>query len=167
MKEETKSKLIEVAEQLIQLLKEDSQPVESESVESKPLTDIDWKIFPAGSKFTATIDGYTVSGRIQKENEYIYLCQDRKEGAYCIDKLGYRYSWYIGGGGDNGIECDRVQILSLEVDPEFEAYEPKLININDEYEATIYPGFIKVGCQKISNEIVREIASNLVEENNK
>jgi len=163
MKKETKSKLIEVAEQLIQLLKEDSQPVESKPVQ----LNIDWKIFPVGSKFTATIDGYTVSGRIQKEHEHIYLCQDYREGAYCTDKLGYRYSWTIGYGVDNDIEASRVQILSLEVDPEFEVYEPKLININDEYEAAIYPGFIKVGCQTISNEIVREIASNLVEENNK
>ena len=51
-----------------------------------------------GKKFTAEIQGVSVSGKIQFESGKFYLCQNEKNGASCSDKLGYKFSWTIGDG---------------------------------------------------------------------
>lgn len=49
-----------------------------------------------GDIFTATISDIPVEGKIQIENNIVYLCQDRRSGDSCDNKLGYKYSWNVG-----------------------------------------------------------------------
>ena len=51
-----------------------------------------------GKRFSATILGTEVEGRIQVEEGYVFLCQNSRNGASCTDKLGYKYSWVVGNG---------------------------------------------------------------------
>ena len=46
-----------------------------------------------GLNFKAFICKELCKGRIQIEDGVVYLCQDKKDGADCKDKLGFRYSW--------------------------------------------------------------------------
>ncbi len=36
-----------------------------------------------------------IEAKFQKENNNIYICQNRRDGAICKKKLGYRYSWKV------------------------------------------------------------------------
>lgn len=55
----------------------------------------------SGDKYTATIDGTDVEGKIQIESGIIYLCQNELDGHECEHKLGYTFSWRIRGGVEN------------------------------------------------------------------
>lgn len=64
-----------------------------------------------GKKFTAEIQGVSVSGKIQSESGRFYLCQNEKSGSNCSDKLGYKLSWVIGGGSIEEMELRDVKNL--------------------------------------------------------
>lgn len=51
-----------------------------------------------GKHFICEIADRGVSGRIQVEHGYVYLCQDLRDGADCEDKIGYDYSWFVNEG---------------------------------------------------------------------
>jgi hypothetical protein len=167
MKEETKLKLIDVLSELLSELKETKEESTSyKEGEGGGLVDIDWDKFPTGTKFTGSIESEYVSGRIYKLDGHIYLCQNEKNGRTPSDEitLEYENSWTICNGSNYELMENRVKIFSLELDPEYVPYVPRVVEINEAYEARVYPGYIVVGCQKISNSIVREIASKLMEE---
>jgi hypothetical protein len=166
MKKETKLKLIGVLEELLSELEETKEEsVGYREEEGGELVDIDWDMFPSGTKFTGTIESNYVSGRIYKLNRHIYLCQNEKIGKIPSDynTLGYENSWTICDGSNYELMGSLVKIFSLELDPEYVPYVPGVVKINEAYEARVYPGYIVVGCQKISNDVVREVASKLVE----
>jgi hypothetical protein len=167
MKEETKLKLIDVLSELLSELKETkAESASYKEGEGGGLVDIDWSVFPTGTKFTGSIDSNHVSGRIYKLDEHIYLCQNEKHGKTPSDDntLEYENSWTICNGTNYELMENQVKIFSLEPDPEYVLYVPGVVKINGAYEARVYPGYIVVGCQKISNAIVREVASKLMEE---
>lgn len=57
------------------------------------------KELKAGQRFIATINGNKdVVGRIQIENDEVFLCQDVVTGKSCKNKLGYKSSYSIGRG---------------------------------------------------------------------
>lgn len=128
-----------------------------------------WDLMPVGSKFTGTIRDIPVSGRIQRDNEgYIFLCQDDKEGKHIPNKLGYKYSWFIGRGDGYSLQSENVSIESIELDPEFVSTyvpPPPPMKVGD-YEAYFHPGYVKIGCQEISNEVVMEVVSKLIPKEN-
>lgn len=47
----------------------------------------------AGRRFTCKISGTFVEGKIQVENNLVFLCQNIISGCHCKDTLGYYYSW--------------------------------------------------------------------------
>lgn len=48
----------------------------------------------AGARVTCTIKGTEIrDAKLQYEDGQWYICQNLKDGAYCLDKLGYKYSW--------------------------------------------------------------------------
>jgi len=167
MKKKTKLKLIGVLEELLSELKETKvESVGYKEGEGGELVDIDWDMFPTGTKFTGTINSNHVSGRIYKLGGEIYLCQNEESGKTPSDEitLEYEYSWTICDGSNYELMDNKVKIFSLELDPEYVPYVPGVVKINGAYEARVYPGYIVVGCQKISNDVVREVASKLMEE---
>jgi hypothetical protein len=63
-----------------------------------------------GSKFTATIGNTSVEGKIQIENDDIYLCQDERNGACCSNKLGYIFSWRLDNHVNN-LSIEGIDVL--------------------------------------------------------
>lgn len=126
-----------------------------------------WDNVPSGTKFKATIYNTPLEGRIYKENGNIFLCQDVHSGQAGKTKLGYKFSWGVDSGAVDNLRRNDVTILELELDPEF-TFElppppPPPFEVGD-YTATFEVGFITVGCQRIPNEKVREVASMLIDE---
>lgn len=66
-----------------------------------------------GKKFKANIHNIPVEGRIQVEKRSIYLCQDVSNGSSCKDKLGFKYSWYIGDGSEMALTKNDVSNLCI------------------------------------------------------
>lgn len=133
-----------------------------EVVEVKKTVFVNWDLIPVGTKFTATIDGDECEGRIQKEYSFIYLCQNAKNGASTKNKLGYKYSWEIDKNETLGYY--NIVNLEIELDPDFidNYVEPEVFPVG-EYEASFFKGFIKIGCQTITNECVRKVVEKLVD----
>ena len=51
-----------------------------------------------GLNFNAVIYGELCEGKIQVEDGAVYLCQNKRIGSDCSDKLGYNYSWCMKKG---------------------------------------------------------------------
>lgn len=119
----------------------------------------DWDNVPVGTKFKAKIQGVKCEGRIQKEDDTIFLCQNVKNGNECYNKLGFDYSWTIGDGSSVNLVEDEVKIISLELDPSFVA--PPIVKVG-EYQVIFEKGEIILGCHTISNEEVIEIVKHLI-----
>lgn len=54
----------------------------------------------SGDKFSAIVTisnlDILVTGKVQIENDIVYLCQNLKNGSSCRDKLGYDFCWCVG-----------------------------------------------------------------------
>ena len=58
--------------------------------------------YGTGTKVVCEINGEKINdAKLQYENERWYICQNISEGAYCRNKLGYKYSWYCTDGIDS------------------------------------------------------------------
>lgn len=68
-----------------------------------------------GFGFKAKIEGTPCEGKIQVEDGDVYLCQNMKNGAGCRDRLGYKFSWYIGNCSE--IDLMRTWVVNLEILP--------------------------------------------------
>lgn len=66
-----------------------------------------------GRFFSAKIYDDKVTGRIRVEDERVYLCQDKRDGACCKDKLGYKYSWIVGDGSEEKLSSNNVSCFKL------------------------------------------------------
>lgn len=51
-----------------------------------------------GMEYECRIYGDKVKGKITVERDEVFLCQDFKEGCGCVDRKGYKYSWYVRDG---------------------------------------------------------------------
>lgn len=118
----------------------------------------DWNNIPVGSKFKGTIDDIPVEGRIQKEFNCIFLCQDSVNGGSCTNKLDYDYSYNIFKGSCREIEKEGVVITSITLDPKFKP--PVQIYIKDNL-VVFNKGSITVGCTTVDNKTIREIVKHL------
>lgn len=47
-----------------------------------------------------------LDSRITIEDNKIYVCQDKENGADCLDKKGYKYSWLI----YNEMDCEAIEL---------------------------------------------------------
>lgn len=120
---------------------------------------INWKKVKIGTPFTANISGKKVSGRIYKNSDGIWLCQNKLNGSDSPNKLEFNYSWYIDDGTPSDIEYNRVSNLVLgkiEKDYKF----PEVIAIS-EHTVRFFNKHITVGCIKVSNATVRKITKLL------
>lgn len=78
-----------------------------------------------GRRFRCKIAGTPVEGKIRVEGDYAYLCQDKKSGTDCTDKLGYKYSWIVHTGSASALDLNLVtdfQLLPMTA-AEIEAYK--------------------------------------------
>lgn len=78
-----------------------------------------------GQSFTAKIEGVPVRGKIQKEGDCFYLCQDIKDGLDCANKLGFKYSWAIHNGKKYHLQLSSVTNLKLGKVPIYPKYRGK------------------------------------------
>ena len=92
--------------------------------------EICWSKVKVGTPFAACIDSDLIKGKIQKENGIIYLCQNEKNGSSCNDRLGSKYAWAIEDVGG------KINKFSID----------------------IHNGFVRIGCQGVSNAKIRELA---------
>lgn len=76
----------------------------------------------AGRSFTAKINGTHTSGKIQVEDDTVYLCQNSENGDDCDDKLGYSYSWNVQSGDNYHLNNADVDDFVLEVPSEFRGW---------------------------------------------
>lgn len=120
---------------------------------------IDWKKVKPGKWFSANINGSAVKGRIQKEEDQIFLCQDTEDGSECSDKLGFKYSYTIRKGNSNDMRMENVKNFKfLSKRP---AGLPNKLVIPAIYiggnRVEFLKGSIQVGCTNIPNKTVREV----------
>jgi len=93
--------------------------------------EIKWDEIPVGTLFRAYIRGKKVSGKIQKEDDIIFLCQDEEHGLECNDKLGFQYSYTINDGSTDYIQKNHVGALQLIPDfPSWISSTPSTIKNN-------------------------------------
>ena len=69
-----------------------------------------------GKLFKFKIQGIECIGKIQKQDEVYYFCQDSENGARCNDKLGYKYSWLVFSGSIDDLESTYVSDIFLHND---------------------------------------------------
>lgn len=135
-------------------------------IEIKEITGIipNWETVPVGTKFTGYIkSNLIVDGRIQKEDDKIYLCQNNQAGADTDDKLDYIYSWNINDGSYKNLTDEDVVILTLTLDPDFKPLPTWDGNEIAGYDPLIKKGYVKFGCKTVSNDDIRKLTSMLVD----
>ena len=71
----------------------------------------------SGTEFTAKIERTEVTGKIQFEDGRYFLCQNKKDGTDCRNKLGYRYSWIVGIGTLSDLKFHDITNLQIEYVP--------------------------------------------------
>lgn len=122
-----------------------------------------WSRIKPGTWFTAYIYGNAATGRIQKEENEIFLCQNVEDGSECNDKLGFKYSWSIRHGSNQDIKEEDVTGLKILVKKPASFKIPKIekkIYVGSN-EVHFQRGEIVVGCTTIPNKIVRQIYKKL------
>jgi hypothetical protein len=71
----------------------------------------------SGTEFTAKIEQTEVTGKIQFEDGRYFLCQNKKDGTDCKNKLGYKYSWVVNSGTSDNLKFHEVTNLQIEYVP--------------------------------------------------
>lgn len=129
----------------------------------------DWNKIPTGSKFNATImkndRNHFCHGRIYKNNEGIYLCQDQVAGASAKHPFEYKYTWAIYRGTILNLLNEGVSNLNITLDPSYTSSIKEELKFNiGEYNVEFSPkgDSITVGCRTISFEKVEEIYSGMI-----
>lgn len=103
-----------------------------------------------------------------------FILQNKKDGTSPITPIirSFSYSWRVNSGSILDIKSQIItELYILPRKPrtkEFKNISLKIetatiIKINGYYDATIFKGYIKVGCQEISNEVVRDICRELID----
>jgi len=67
-----------------------------------------------GVRVSCRIHGEVIdNAKIQTEDGKFYICQDRRDGDRCSDRLGYKYSWVFNNGSTSDLA--KVSITNLKV----------------------------------------------------
>lgn len=123
-----------------------------------------------GQAFIAVHNDVVIKGLISSDvpQRKFYLCSDEDslDGSTTKDRFGFNYSWVINPENkllEAGNELQSITIMN-EMPEEFkDRLKFKTVKLNDSYTAEIREGFIRVGCQEISNSAVRELYSKLID----
>lgn len=94
----------------------DSDEVESPQPESEAW---DWSKVDIGTEFRCKILDISCEGKVQKEGENIYLCQDLIDGVSIENTLGYGYAWSISDGSNKSLLGNAVTNLELFINGEW------------------------------------------------
>ena len=139
--------------------KKDSPIVKTIMVEKKV---IDWKKVKTGMYFTAKIHGTKVFGAIYRgSGNYIYLCQNSKDGSSIPNKLGYKYSWVLLRDEYN-IKGFSSHVKDLDFPTPPKGYAAPLIMPEMAgYLPVINIGYVQFGCKKVANKNIRFLAKHL------
>jgi len=127
---------------------------------------INWEKIKVGTPFTAYIHGEMATGKIQKEDGIIFLCQDEQKGMCCNNTLGYKYSWQIGRGTAKDLNDDCINTIMVSF---AESSKKELLlrcieeDVICDYKITFLPGRVIIGCQEIENEKLEELIKMLPE----
>jgi len=135
------------------------------SIPVKKNGEVNWSKVKSGTPFVAQINGMMAIGKIQKEkrisekeDETIYLCQNKQDGSSCYNKLGYKSSWTIGNGTLDEMASSYVNLISFKDGHDSKKdNKRKTIGKLGGFYSYINNGFIEVGCQGISNFNVRKL----------
>lgn len=84
-----------------------------------------------GKKFKAYIWDKQTEGRIQIEDECVFLCQNMIDGDNCKDKLGFKYSWSVGDGSIILLAQNNVSNISISPSSKEEAESFKNWQVGD------------------------------------
>ncbi len=135
-------------------------------IAKKPVPkEIDWSKVKSGTWCTASIEDTKVTGKIRKEGLRIYICQNKKAGSLCDNRLGFQYSWTIGEGSNAYMRSCRVTDLKLlDAKPKdykhipFKIVKPMRIA---HYAVTFHEGYIMVGCTRVTNAEIKKVVAKL------
>ncbi len=123
---------------------------------------INWRNIPSGSKCSFHYGTKTGTGRICKFENNVFICQDIANHNTIPNSLGYKYASYMSSASCvYGVASYNGLIVTKIVSPEKDYKLPEILMIG-EYAVSIYPGYITVGCKKITNEKVLKIADSLI-----
>jgi len=140
----------------------------------KPVTSkINIKKIEPGTWYLESNVSTPILGKIQIENNELFLCQNRNNGKDCKNKWGYKYSWTLGDW--DWVKDDFVDSIfaiappSTKVNPEIICEIKKFGTTrgvdcffgNETYDISIRHGHISVGCQLIHNNIVRKLVKEM------
>jgi hypothetical protein len=109
-----------------------------------------------GTEFTANIECTKVTGKIQKEDGRYFLCQNKKDGTDCKNKLGYNHSWVVGSGTISDLKSNDITNLKLELKVE---PKPAPIVYKDRFlQVTFCKDHVVINGVKITDEQLEGIA---------
>lgn len=129
----------------------------------KEIDVIDWDSVPNGTYMTGRIKGDFVEGVLVKENDSLYFCQNSYDGDDAKFKFGLKYSWSF-SQMDDGTLSQNVSDIQFPPKPDNLIFPPPpiMLKIGD-YNASVFPDKIVVGCQTISKEKVQKVLAAMEE----
>lgn len=131
-------------------------------IAKKPVSkEIVWSKVKSGTWFTAIIYGTKVTGKIQKEDGDVYLCQNERDGADCDNRLGFKFSWILCKHSTlEDVQVNNFKLLTSK--PKDYKYTPiKSPERLGGYLVTYHRGHIMVGCTKITNAKIKKVVAKL------
>jgi len=122
---------------------------------------IDWTKVKTGTYFKGKIAGNSSEGLILVEGDILYFCQNTRDldGGEGNTKLGFKNSWRV----DLDETEHHLNGMILLATPPKSFKVPERPFMAGEYEVTFRKGSIEVGCTRVSNDVVREIAKKLID----
>lgn len=87
-----------------------------------------------GRLVSGKIHDVSFVGRIQVEDDSVYICQNIKNGAVCKDQLGYKNSWGVGNGNEGSQSSNGVKDIKLFDIAEYKDFQEGDIIVNKRYD---------------------------------
>jgi len=109
----------------------------------------------SGTEFTAKIERTEVTGKIQFEYGSYFLCQNKKNGTDCKNKLGYRYSWIVSDGTSSELKSHDITNLQIEAPVVSKVEAP---TVYKDLQVTFCETHVIINGVKITDEQLQGIA---------
>lgn len=119
---------------------------------------LDWNSIPNGTKFVAKIDGKELEGRIMKDKDYVYFCNDEVSGRTSPNLLGYKASRCVPFMSNMTGSPEGIELISLSLDPDFVIPDKLFIH---GYLVQFLNDYVKIGCKKILHSDLLRLKAEL------
>jgi len=131
-------------------------------MKARTIVEIDWKLVPEGTWFTAKYKGAKITGRVIRSYNTIYLAtNETRNNSNVSDKMGFSGAFYLGAGAVvNILNSEISELTLLKKKPSDYKYDPVIVISG--HRVKYEKGKIRVGCQTVSNKDVLTIASKLI-----